>query len=621
MTTIFINVPGIELQDEYKNAIKRLGYENIHFEIRHFVGRSEELIRQVKSDVVIARGLGAMDIREKLPQVHVVEIETTVYDLYQAVMECKSKYGAKKIGIISTDTFLCNIDVLKEMTGAVLSLYSIRQETDIVEALEDGLFSGVDAFVGGRTAFVMCRDRGIPFTSLRVGREAVEHSIAEAVSAVRILEHERAKTTLMEKLLDSTRDSIVAIDATGCVTQVNRQARALFQLTGEIIGTPIKNFFPESEWEKHSKDSRSSEWVVKIGGRLCMVQSTPVLVKGECCGLLYAIQNSEQIQKAENRIRNELSKKGLVAKYHFTDILGESRQIRQNIQDACKYSRVDSNVLIIGETGTGKELFAHSIHNASGRNAEPFVAVNCAALPESLLESELFGYVEGAFSGAARGGKAGLFELAHKGTIFLDEIGELPLPLQAKLLRVLQEKEIRRIGDDKIISVDVRVISATNIKIEERVKNGDFRPDLYYRLNLLDIRLYPLRQRPEDIPILANHFIENIISAMRPDVRGITPEALAILQTYVWRGNVRELRNICEKLVVLCESDLIGADDVKDLHLEEEAEESHPETLADAEQEIRFLIEKMGMKKGELAKQMGISRSTLWRQLNKKTSS
>ncbi len=620
MTTIFINVPEIELQDEFKSALKQLGYDNIQLEISNYVGRSQELIRKIRSEVVIARGLGAMDIREKLPQVHVVDIETTVYDLYQAVMECKKKYGARKVGIFSTDTFLCNTSLLGDMTQTELCQYPVKQETDIVEALKDGLFSGVEAFVGGKTAFMICREREIPFVGIRVGKEAVEHSVREAVSTVRILEQERAKTTLMEKVLDSTRDSIVAIDQNGRVTQMNRQAMALFQIKGETVGMPVEGFFPESEWKKHIKDTHAFEWVTKIAGRLCMAQSTPILVHGECRGLLFAIQNSDQIQKAENRIRNELSKKGLVAKYHFPDILGESRQIRQNIQEACKYSRVDSNVLIIGETGTGKELFAHSIHSASSRSSEPFVAVNCAALPENLLESELFGYVEGAFSGAVRGGKSGLFELAHKGTIFLDEIGELPITLQAKLLRVLQEKEIRRIGDDKIIPVDVRVISATNIKIEERVRNGDFRPDLYYRLNLLDIRLYPLRQRPEDIPLLAQNFIERNIKSMRPDIKKILPEALALLQAYSWPGNVRELRNICEKLVVLCEGDTIDAESVKELRLEAEQKESYPPLRADTEQEIRYMVEKMGIKKGELARQMGISRSTLWRQMNKKTS-
>ena len=224
-------------------------------------------------------------------------------------------------------------------------------------------------------------------------------------------------------------------------------------------------------------------------------------------GALIFIKNVDRIMEEESRIRRDLVEKGLTAKYSFRDILGHSAAIRDNIRMAERYSKVNSNVLIIGETGTGKELFAHSIHQMSKRSRQPFVALNCAALPESLLESELFGYEAGAFSGAVKGGKMGLFELAHKGTIFLDEIGEIPIALQAKLLRVLQEKEIRRIGSTSVHPIDVRVISATNINIEEKIREGQFRSDLYYRLNLLDIYIPPLRERKEDIQELVDAYL------------------------------------------------------------------------------------------------------------------
>ncbi len=618
MASIYINVPENELRKDFEEVIKRLNYQNIQLEMGNYLGRSQEMIRKIHSDVVIARGMGAMDIREKLPHVHVIELEMTVYDVYLAIMACKEKFGAQKIGVLYTDTAAYNIDMLCKMTDITVVSYPIQQESDILEALEVGLFSGIDAFVGGKTAFMICRERNIPFAGIRVGKEGVERALREAYHAICILEQERAKTTLMEKLLDCTHDIVVAVDQEGHITQMNKKARALFHLHGDFGRVSIDSYFPESNWKERRKDTQPFEWVTKMDGRLCMVHSTPILVNKECMGVLFEIQNSEQIRKAESKIRSELSKKGLVAKYQFDDILGDSEQIRQNIHDARKYSHVPSNVLIIGETGTGKELFAHSIHQESDRANEPFVAVNCAALPENLLDSELFGYVEGSFSGANKGGKLGLFEQAHKGTIFLDEIGEIPIALQAKLLRVLQEKEIRRIGDDKIISVDVRVISATNINIEEQVKSGGFRADLYYRLNLLDIRLYPLRQRRQDVSILAKHFISRCIQKMKSGIQAVDPEALVLLEAYNWPGNARELRNICEKLVALCEGDTLGVADVKHLRLSNdpcEAPEPSESSITDAQ--LLQLIDEMGIKKGELAKQLGISRSTLWRRLNK----
>lgn len=227
---------------------------------------------------------------------------------------------------------------------------------------------------------------------------------------------------------------------------------------------------------------------------------------------MVAFQDVTRIQEMEGKFYRKIHLRGHVAKYTFDDILFQSSEIKRTIETAQRYSEVDSNILIIGETGTGKEIFAQSIHNHSNRKNNPFVAINCAALPENLLESELFGYAEGAFTGAMKGGKQGFFELAHRGTIFLDEIGEISPKMQSRSLRVLQEREIMRIGDDKVIPVDVRILSATNKDLMQMVKSNDFREDLYYRLSVLDLVLPPLRERREDIPLLVNAFIQKGLS-------------------------------------------------------------------------------------------------------------
>lgn len=256
---------------------------------------------------------------------------------------------------------------------------------------------------------------------------------------------------------------------------------------------------------------------------------------------------SRERQENERR-RREVLAKGLVAHYSFADLIGESLQ--ETISIARRFSQVDATVLIWGESGTGKEIFAQSIHSESTRSAGPFVAVNCAALPENLLESELFGYEEGSFTGAKKGGKVGLFELAHQGTIFLDEIGKMPISVQARLLRVLQTKELRRVGGERMIPVNVRVIAASSENLQEAVKEGRFRDDLYYRLNVLNLRLLPLRDRIKDIPLLIEHFLRRAIDRLGYIPR-MNQDFAEALQTYTWPGNVRELENVLERYAVL----------------------------------------------------------------------
>jgi len=302
--------------------------------------------------------------------------------------------------------------------------------------------------------------------------------------------------------------------------------------------------------------------------------------------------------------------------------------MRELVERARKYARVDSTVLIRGETGTGKELFAQSIHNESARASFPFVAINCAAVPESLLESELFGYEEGAFTGARRGGKQGLFEQAHKGTIFLDEIGEMSITLQSRLLRVLEEREVMRVGGDRIIPIDVRVIAATHVNLLEAISSGGFREDLYYRLNKLALEVPPLRHRLADIPLFCTHFLDRYGKRHGGQAKTLTPEAVGIFQSYSWPGNVRELQSIIERLVVCVESGVIDSRDVQSLMHDElcgskieprAAVPPSPVTSLDdmARDAIRRALAESGGNRSVAADALGISRATLWRKLKR----
>lgn len=324
--------------------------------------------------------------------------------------------------------------------------------------------------------------------------------------------------------------------------------------------------------------------------------------------------------------------RGHVAKYSFDDILGKSAKIKSAIEKARRFGSVDATVLIYGETGVGKEIFAHAIHNVSPRKDGPFIAVNCAAVPENLLESELFGYAEGAFTGAKKGGKKGVFEMANGGTIFLDEISEMSDKLQTRLLRVLQEYEIMPLGDARLISVDVRVIAATNSDLRGMVEKKLFRSDLYYRINVLTLVVPALRERREDIPILVDHFLQVSNKKFQKNIKGIEPRGIDLFYAHEWPGNTRELQNIMERLVILTDGDYISADLVAESlyisqikphptsspQLQFKTKPQKPQTKASFDKKaiLNALAATDGHKK-KAARILGISRTTLWRRMKK----
>ena len=281
--------------------------------------------------------------------------------------------------------------------------------------------------------------------------------------------------------------------------------------------------------------------VIRINGVNVGVTVVPVLRKDDCIGAFAILQRFNDAENRQHELRNQLMHKGYRAKYGFDDVVGVSEGIERTKQILRRMAVTKSPVLLIGETGTGKELFANAVHQASRRSKGPFVAINCAAMPENLLESELFGYEEGAFTGAKKGGRPGLFEFAHHGTLFLDEVEGMSPALQVKLLRVLQEHEIMRVGGNKIISIDVRIVAATNESLEEKVRDGSFRRDLYYRLNTLPVLIPPLRQRGDDVFLL----MERFNSELKLDFV-LSDEVKDLFLHYSWPGNIRELRNLAE---------------------------------------------------------------------------
>jgi transcriptional regulator of aroF, aroG, tyrA and aromatic amino acid transport len=379
-------------------------------------------------------------------------------------------------------------------------------------------------------------------------------------SLVQTLPHEKREKR-MQILLDSVSDGILFIDEDGFLVMLNRVAQQMLALgeTGSIgkhvssLNLPDHSILESLQNRSFSNIKR--DIVTPAGRRQLFVSSQPICnSSGKIIGAVQVLKDFREIRSLARSVMRP-------PQITFSDIIGESVAIKNAISLARKVARSDSCVMLRGESGTGKELFAAAIHAESGRKGG-FVAINCATLPEALLESELFGYTGGAFSGARKEGKAGLFEAAEGGTLFLDEIGELQLPLQSKLLRAIQEKKIRRVGDNRETGVDVSLIAATNRPLEQLVKERQFREDLYYRINVLPIHIPPLRERRQDIPALAEHFTLQLSAGLDRKLTGITRDAMEKLCRYKWPGNVRELRNVIERSAVFCGSELIDAESI-----------------------------------------------------------
>lgn len=363
----------------------------------------------------------------------------------------------------------------------------------------------------------------------------------------------------LETIINTVRDGIIAVDETEQITVFNSIAEELLGCPHEgVIGKNLNDGTLRADIRGLlSSLQNSQEKFQYVNGRHLVVNSAAFLEEAARPevpkGRVYTLNDVTEIQRLEEEHRRELVSQQNYARYTFAHILGESELIQTTRELAQKIARSDSPLLIQGESGTGKELFAQGIHNASPRKNGPFIAVNFAALSESLLESELFGYEEGAFTGAKKGGMSGLFQQAHKGTIFLDEIGDAPLSFQVKLLRVLQEKQVRRIGSARVIPIDIRVIVATNKNLKELINQRLFRQDLYYRLNVLPVKLPPLRERKQDILVLAKHFYRKyFVGFPLLPAEEYFQKIEKFLHTYNWPGNIRELQNVVEYLVNIC---------------------------------------------------------------------
>nr|WP_312576895.1 sigma 54-interacting transcriptional regulator [Sedimentibacter sp.] len=510
--------------------------------------KAVELEEKYNVDAIIAVS-STCEVIKDMVNIPLIPTHFTNNNLFSAFSEAK-KIGKKIVfSDVVKDYPTYDFDFVKSVMDFDISHYSFEQADESKEIIDRCIEERKDVIVTPASCMIAnAKRKNIKTVLLEFQVNDIKDAIERAVHIVNIRKKEIEKMQWLNEILNNSTDGLIVINASRKVQLINDKASSLIGLKkSELLNQSIlylKNRYVIIE--KILKVDEEFE-IIYQDSKGIVVRKNDIFSSSDYNGTLITISELKDIQNIENQARRKLIDNGFVAKYSFDDIEGESNIILKTKEKAKKYAKTSSNIILYGESGCGKEFFAQSIHNYSNWSKGSFVAINCATLPENLLESELFGYEDGAFSGAKKGGKQGLFELAHDGTLFLDEIGEMPIILQSRLLRVLQEKTIRRVGGSRNIYVNVRIIAATNRNLINEVSNGTFRRDLFYRLNVLSINIPALRERKEDAPIIARSIL-NILNKNNNTKVTIPDNFMMMLVKYEWPGNIRELNNFVERI-------------------------------------------------------------------------
>lgn len=562
--------------------------------------------------IIVSRGATAKAIQEAFPALTHVTIQRTAFDYIRALSHARSVGGS--IAAVTLPHLVNGLTTAAHAMDLSIRLYPIFTGEEVEPTILRAVDEGASIITGSSSTGLAARRLKVPHVVVQSGEESIIAALAEARRILETMREGKVERSLLHAAVDAADSGIVAMDRSGRVMAFNTVAERMCGTTAsDALGKYVSELWPEFDFKAAMRENSTPMVISRKGNEDVIGLSRPVKTGEGITGVVVSFQDMDRLRVLASSIRKRVGA-GHVARTHFNEILGSSPAITRAIAMAKRYAKTDSTVFIVGETGTGKELFAQSIHNQSVRSARPFVAVNCAALPGSLLESELFGYVPGAFTGASGKGKAGLFELADGGTIFLDEVTEMEPHTQAKLLRVLQEKQVMRLGSDTITPFDVRVVAASNKEMSRLLDSGSFRTDLYYRLNVLMLNLPSLRERQEDIPHLCRYFLKQQ-SANMASVPSFTPEALRQLCAWPWHGNIRELQNVMNRVTATAGGRQVTEDTIRRL-LGGVAPVGISRPPATGEKEtIRQALVKTGGKKAKAAEALGISRATLWRKM------
>jgi PAS domain S-box-containing protein len=569
------------------------------------------------TQVIISRGGTTRLLERSELTIPVVDITLSPFNMLNAIH--KAQTFGRRITVMGSIRIIRGVEKLGRVLDADIEIHEIynRNEAEVYVRNRMRSKNPIQVLLGGAVAESLAHKYGLPTVFLVTSHDDIERALEEAYRLLEVRRIEAQKTEQFKAILDNINHGVIAVDKEGTITIFNRAAGKITGVTQiEAEGHRLSEVLPSDITGEVIQSGRSQlGHLTRIGRTMVLSNKVPVKVGGEIMGAVETLEDVTKIREYENIIRVKLAEKGHVTHFTFNDIIGDSSAIKETVLLARKFAEVDSIILVEGESGTGKEVFAQAIHSASNRSNGPFVAVNCGAIPDSLIESEMFGYHPGAFSGARREGKDGLFTQAHTGTIFLDEISETSQSFQTTLLRVIQEMEVRPLGSDKVIPIDIRIIAATNRRLKHEVDHGNFRRDLYYRLNILRLNIPPLRFRKKDIPHLVRHFISYNTTKLCKDV-SISQNAMSALKRYDWLGNIRELQNVIERLCVTCDlkiDDELVASAMDECFLEDFEDTKRMDCVR--KNHILEVLRQCGNNKKKAAEKLGISRTTLWREL------
>ena len=618
-----------ELDSLVRTAIKGLSDDEVEIDV--ISGLREEILPELQKkiadgiEIVIAGGANARIVRD-FCNIPVLDYRISSMDYLLAVQKnCES--GGRAAIVTYREPLGTELKhYLDEVHMDVANI--IYEDTQELESLmkEDSAAT----IIGGAHAVEVAGKLHKKSVLIYPGQSAIRDSILQAKELLKRLRMERENSLFIQAMVDYSANGILMTDKNGCILNHNLSAGTMLEFGGRSLkGQYIQLLLPAGGLEDFAGSGlKESKKIIRAETKELLQTWIRIEDKhGQYIGNVCVLSDVSDIQKMQleykEKERKARRERGFEGKYNFSDITGSSYAIKDCIADARFFASSDANVLIYGETGVGKELFAQGIHNSSERRKGPFIGINCAALPENLLETELFGYDEGAFTGGKKGGKKGLFELAENGTLFLDEVGEINPGLQARLLRVLQEKEVMHVGGDRMIPINARVISATNRNLE-LLDAKAFRRDLLYRLNVLELKLPPLREREDD----AIHLFETFY-AKKTDLP-LHAEVKPIIASYTWPGNIRELQNVCERYYLYIKSGenrsigyikrcmvrAIGEERLfRDILSRYHYSTDHPEDItSDMIKEISGIFM---YNKEQIDVKLGTSRTTLWRKLNK----
>ena len=628
MKKICFIAPYAALADMAAVAVREKGLDNIavyQCPIQESVAFARAAQRK-GAQILISRGGAATVLRHQL-DLPVVEVKVSGYDVLRALNPYRGMKGT--IGIVGFESVVRGCQTICEMWGIATREYIVVEDANLIDwqqarrdvqrMIDD---NGLKVVVGDNVSLRL-QVQAQKIQMVESGREAVVQALEEAHALLMVQEEEKKATEQLRMILDFVHDGVITTDEHGIVTVVSPAAETIFNIKKEqVVGKPVEICIPNTRIHKVLQTKQPEVGQLQKGPRgYILTNRVPIMVEERMKGVVATFQEVSKIQDDERTIRQNLYSKGLYARYCFDDIMSENPRMKRLVEMAKDYSLTDAGVFIQGENGVGKELFAQSIHANSSRAKGPFVAINCSAIPAQLLESELFGYTEGAFTGAKKGGKPGLFELAHTGTIFLDEIGDMDKEIQTSLLRVLEERKVMRLGGDSMLPVDVRVIAATNVNLKEQITKGLFRMDLFYRINVLNLTIPPLRERREDIALLAQFFVREMGKKYNRPLPPLPKDVLELLSGHSWPGNIRELKNVIERIVISTHDGKVSAEEVKAMVEDLQVCDAQPKTGIVLEgtlneikkRVVRQVLAEEGFNKSKTAKRLGIDRGTIER--------